>query len=101
MAFRLSDGGSDGVLYDSKRDAVRHQFTESQCAYVCFRSLARGSNEYEMAVFLQFNRDAYSKGLRLTDPDDKYGGRVAIPCSSDVDIIRQLIRREIERRRRV
>lgn len=35
VAIRLSDGGSDGVLYDSKMDAARHQLSEKQCAYVC------------------------------------------------------------------
>jgi hypothetical protein len=89
LAVRLSDGGSDGVLYATKRDAVRHQLDERQCAYVCFRSLAFGSSASEMAVFLQFNRNAYDAGLRLTDPDDIHGGRVPIPTARAVDAVRE------------
>jgi len=33
-AFRLSDGGSDGVAYESRADAVRHQLHDTQCAVI-------------------------------------------------------------------
>ncbi len=74
IAVRLSDGGTDGVLYDSKRDAVRHQLDEFLCAYVSFRNLLNGATAREMEIFLKFNRDAYDKGFRLTDPDAVHGG---------------------------
>lgn len=75
VAIRLADGTSDGTLYDSKRDAVRHQSDEKLCAYVSFRNLGpSGANARELAVFLKFNRDAYNAGLRLPDPDDVSGG---------------------------
>jgi hypothetical protein len=74
LAIRLSDGGHDGTLYDSKRDAVRHQSDEFLCAYVCFRNLIRGSSPREMELFLKFNRDAYDSGFRLPDPDADSGG---------------------------
>jgi hypothetical protein len=74
LAIRLSDGGHDGTLYDSKRDAVRHQLDEFLCAYVCFRNLIGGSTPKEMELFLKFNRDAYDAGFRLPDPDADSGG---------------------------
>lgn len=74
VAIRLSDGGSDGVLYDNKGDAVRHQLTESQCAYVCFRNLAQGIQPIEAERYLDYNRRAYDAGYRLPDPDAVNGG---------------------------
>lgn len=74
IAVRLSDGGSDGTLYDSKRDAVRHQLWEFQCAYVSFRNLAGGITPLEAERFLDYNRRAYDAGFRLPDPDDANGG---------------------------
>ena len=74
LAIRLSDGGFDGNLYDSKRDAVRHQLDEFLCAYVCFRNLVGGSTPKEMELFLKFNREAYDAGFRLPDPDSASGG---------------------------
>lgn len=74
MAIRLSDGGYDGTLYDSKQDAVRHQSDQYTCAYVAFRNLVQGARPSEMELFLKFNRDAYAAGFRLPDPDDRTGG---------------------------
>ena len=33
IAVRLSDGGTDGVIYDTRADAIRHQLHERQCYY--------------------------------------------------------------------
>lgn len=74
MAFKLADGTSDGILYDTKRDAVRHQSNERMCCYVCFRSLAQGARWKDTAVFIKFNRDLYDKGYRMPDPDAVGGG---------------------------
>lgn len=75
VALRLSDGGSDGVLYDSKRDAVRHQLHETTCAYFCFRGAPNGFASYlDAAIYLAWNRAAYDSGFRLPDPDDVHGG---------------------------
>jgi hypothetical protein len=74
VAIRLSDGGSDGNLYDSKRDAVRHQLHENLCAYVGFRNIMGGVSAYEMQKYLDFNRMAYDAGFRLADPDHRTGG---------------------------
>lgn len=33
VAIRLSDGGSDGVAYETREDAISHQLHETQCGY--------------------------------------------------------------------
>lgn len=66
-AIRLSDGGSDGIPYPSKKDAVRHQLHETLCAYV--RIPRDDMPPAEAARFLGLNRLLYDKGLRLADPD--------------------------------
>jgi hypothetical protein len=85
IAVRLTDGDSDGVLYDNKRDAVRHQLNEFQCAYISFRNLAGGASPKDMALFLQFCRDAYDAGFRLPDPDDVNGGMDVLPTTARMD----------------
>lgn len=83
VAIRLSDGGSDGVLYAARRDAVRHQLDESQCAYVCVPPTQMSVCSAE--AFLAFHRKAYASGFRLTDPDHHTGG---------LDHVRRLTRRD-------
>lgn len=67
VAIRLSDGGSDGVLYDTKADAVRHQLHEMQCVYVCITG--DGMSPAAAESFLSTNRKLYEAGMRLSDPD--------------------------------
>jgi len=74
VAIRLSDGDSDGNLYDSKIDAVRFQLHENLCAYIAFRHIMAGVSAHEMQRYLDFNRMAYDNGFRLADPDHKVGG---------------------------
>lgn len=88
MAIRLSDGDSDGVLYDTKRDAVRHQLHETQCAYLSFRNMVGGATPRDMAIFLAFSRDAYANGMRLPDPDDVHGGPDVLPTQQRIDVTR-------------
>lgn len=85
VAIRLSDGGSDGTLYDSKRDAVRHQSDEFLCAYVSYRNMMQGCTPHEMDRFLEFNRKAYDAGFRLPDPDAQSGGPDLYQSVSDYD----------------
>lgn len=85
LAINLGDGSSDGVLYDSKKDAVKHQFHEQLCAYVAMRNLVNGSTPEEMAIFIKFNRDAYKAGFRLPDPDDQFGGKTVAPTAAQYD----------------
>ena len=77
MAFKLEDGRTDNVLYDSKRDAVRHQLDEFLCMYVNLQP--GGMNVCEAEAMFKFTRQAYSNGFRLPDPDAKSGGPDLIP----------------------
>ena len=75
VAIRLSDGGTDHRLYDTKQDAVRHQLHETLCAYFSFYNAPAGFNSYkDAAIFLAFTRAAYDAGMRLVDPDAHNGG---------------------------
>jgi hypothetical protein len=73
VALRLSDGGSDQTLYDTKSDAVRHQSDEFLCVYVRLRKA--WYDACEMEIFMEVNRRAYDAGFRLADPDARSGGR--------------------------
>lgn len=66
-AIRLSDGGSDGIAYDTRAEAVRHQLHETQCAYVHipWDDMSPAAAER----FLAMNREFYDAGFRMTDPD--------------------------------
>lgn len=77
MAFKLQDGRSDNVLYDNKRDAVRHQSDEFLCMYV--KLAPGGMNVCEAEAMLKFTRQAYNNGFRLPDPDARSGGPDLIP----------------------
>jgi hypothetical protein len=91
IAFKLIDGTSDGVLYDSKRDAVRHQFDERLCAFFAFKNCAGGTTPREMAIFLTFCRDAYDAGFRLPDPDSQTGGPDVLMTAAQGDYYKRLI----------
>jgi hypothetical protein len=67
MAIRLSDGGSDEVLYDTKKAAIDHQLHEQQCAYVSLQPDGMSARAAEL--FLRFNEGLYDAGYRLADPD--------------------------------
>ena len=66
-AIRLSDGGSDGVLYDTRADAVSHQLHEKHCCYVMIPP--DGMSPQEADVYLEFNRAAYDAGWSMSDPE--------------------------------
>lgn len=93
VAIRLSDGGSDGALYDSKREAVRHQPDEFLCAYFSYRGAPNGfSSVKEAAVWLEFHRQAYDSGFRLPDPDAASGGPELIMPTPGEQVMLQLDR---------
>lgn len=78
FAPALADGASDGVLYDSKRDAVRHQHhNEQYYAFVCIGPY--DMNVCEAEEFVRMVRTFYDANIRLTDPDHTNGGRDVIP----------------------
>lgn len=67
VAARLSDGRTDGNVYDRKSDAIRHQLHETQCAYVCIP--LDGMTERQADTYLRFTEGLYGAGHRLADPD--------------------------------
>lgn len=100
IAIRLADGGHDGTLYDSKRDAVRHQSDEFLCAYVSFRNLQSGISLSEAEIFLRFNRQAYDSGFRLPDPDAQSGGREVLMTTAQHDYQKNALNNEFWDRNR-
>lgn len=67
VAIRLSDGGSDGVLYEHRHDAVSHQLHETQCAYL---KITPGFTPKIAERFLTIHRQVYDAGMRMADTDE-------------------------------
>jgi len=74
VAVRLRDGGTDGTLYDSMEDAIRHQSDEFLCAYFSYLNCLNGITVKECEIWLDFVRKAYKAGFRLPDPSAQFGG---------------------------
>jgi hypothetical protein len=70
VAIRLSDGGSDGVMYDTRPQAITHQFHEKQCCYVRIPPFGQLMNPREAESYLVLHRSMYDAGYRLQDPQD-------------------------------
>lgn len=92
IAVSLADGSYDGVLYDTRADAVRHQAHETQCAYLCLRAAPGGMQLQEAYVFLKFHRDAYDAGYVFTDPERSNGG-VDMRMPIAIEDVRAQVRR--------
>lgn len=69
VAVRLSDGGSDGQLYDSRADAIRFQLHEHQCIYVCLPPFGQTMKPYEVEAMMTYFRSLYDAGHRWGDAD--------------------------------
>lgn len=95
IAIKLADGSHDGTLYDSKRDAVRHQSDEFICAYISFRNIPLGTSAKDMEIFLRFSRDAYDHGFRLPDPDSQSGGPDALITTAQSDYWHNVLKNEM------
>jgi len=67
VAVSLAAGRTDGRVYDTKADAIRHQLHEQQCAYVCIPR--DGMTERQARTYLAFTEGLYHAGYRLADPD--------------------------------
>jgi hypothetical protein len=72
MAFRLQDGSTDGNLYDTKADAIRHVSNYKYWAFFCFRNAMQGAKPFDCQIFLDLHRHAYENGGQLTDPDARH-----------------------------
>jgi hypothetical protein len=67
VAARLSDGGTDGTVYDTRTDAVRHQLHEDQCCYLMIPPT--GMPPQEATAYLKFNRARVAAGMKMVDPE--------------------------------
>jgi len=86
MAFKLADGDTDGVLYDTRQDAVTHQLDERWCCYFCMRNAVGGVNELDCQLYINLHRQVYDAGGRLTDPEGR--GESLIVSTKGYDIMR-------------
>lgn len=68
VALRLSDGGSDGVLYDTRQSAIDHQLHPSQSSYLCIPPT--GFAIEEIREFLSLSRKLYDRGIRIPSHGD-------------------------------
>lgn len=66
-AIRLHDGGSDGVPYDTRGDAIRHQLHEQYCTYI--KVPPDGMPPDEAMKLISLYRMFYDAGFRFIDPD--------------------------------
>lgn len=90
FAVSLQEGISDGTLYDSKSDCVRHQHhNENYYAYISIKP--RSMSVCDAEIFLNVQRRLYKVGLRMADPNDRHGGRELIKRAS-VEDMRSLVR---------
>jgi hypothetical protein len=69
MAFKLSDGSSDKVLYDTKADAIRHQLHEQLCCYVAMGNVVAGMSPMDCQIFINLHRHLYANGGRIQDAE--------------------------------
>lgn len=69
IAVRLQDGGTDGVVYDTRQEAIDHQLDERFCAYVCLGGMMQGAKPLDCAIYLETHRLAYDGGMRLHEPE--------------------------------
>lgn len=88
IALALSDGRSDGTVYDSMYDAVRHQHHNED--YYAFAKINPSSmSPCDAESFLKMERLRYDAQMKLADRDHKKGGYALIPRLNAEDQARQ------------
>ncbi len=68
IACKLADGESDGVLYDSKHDAIRSQKMDEKY-YVYVNLQPTGMTYSQAETYLTFVRQMYDAGWRIKGVD--------------------------------
>lgn len=68
VAFKLEDGNSDGVLYDTWADARDHQLDPRRVAIFFMRNAMGGANYRDCQIFLDLHRHVYEQGGDFTEP---------------------------------
>lgn len=68
FASALADGSSDGSLYDSKSDAIKHQH-HNENYYTFIQISMENLTVCAAEVMLSLARRLYDAGLRMTDPE--------------------------------
>jgi hypothetical protein len=97
-AIALQDGSSDHVLYDHRKDAVRHQHHNEQ--WYCFvKIVPLAMTTCEAQIFLDFHRSAYDAGFRLVDPEHPRGGRELIVRGRPLETINKMLVQFNDRRK--
>jgi len=89
IACRLSDGSSDHVLYDSKRDAVTHMHHNEQW-YMFVQIGPHDMSPCAAEAFIRVKRTLDNAGIKLTDPDHRNGGMDVIPRIAREDQVSQM-----------
>lgn len=79
IAARLSDGRSDGSLYDSRADAARHQVDDPWCFYV--KVNIGGMQTTEAWVVLMYARQAKRRGVVFCEEEVVLPQRVELAGS--------------------
>lgn len=63
-AIRLSDGSSDGVAYDSREAAIRHQLHPEYCFFLFMPP--DGLTPHDAWALIDFKRQAFDAGWSMT-----------------------------------
>ena len=69
FAVALADGSSDGTLYDTMADCIRHQRHNAKW-YAYLRVGREGMTVCNAASLLKVHRDADEAGIKFVDRDD-------------------------------
>lgn len=86
IAVALADGASDGVLYNGKQEAVRHQH-HNERYYTFIKIVPSTMTLCEANVMMVTARKLYEKGMRMADPDHRSGGPEVIKRTSIEDVL--------------
>jgi hypothetical protein len=86
----LATGESNGDLYDTKADAVRHaKHNERWMVFVSIK--ANDMNVCEAEGYLAIQRKLGDANIRVADPDSRHGGMDLIPRVTREDVVDQML----------